>query len=139
MICIVALVSFYSTADCSTTASRTCIPFSGRCWAQRQLHNGIRYVPVVSELMNSLSSVEGVLGFMLAIFYSIVDYSTTTLQILIHFVGGCWARRQLRNGVRYVPIASKLRNSLSSVEGLLARKLVLFNSTADYSTTTSQI
>jgi len=47
------------------------------------------------------------------------DYSTTTALILDLMVGDCWARRQLRNGIRYFPVASKLRKSLSSVQGVL--------------------
>jgi len=47
------------------------------------------------------------------------DYSTTAGWILILFGGGCWARRQLHAGIRYVSVASKLRKSLSSVEGML--------------------
>jgi len=102
-------------ADSSTTGSLILDPFAGGCWARRQLRNGIRYVPVSSKLRNSLSSVEGVLGIKLAIFYSTVDCSTTARRILILFAGGCWARRQLRNGIRYVPVASKLRNSMTLV------------------------
>ena len=45
------------------------------------------------------------------------DYSTTVRGILIWIAGGCWARRQLHAGIRYVPVASKLRISLASVEG----------------------
>jgi len=44
------------------------------------------------------------------------DYSTTTPRIPIQFAGGCWARRQLHGGIRYVPLASKPRISLSSVD-----------------------
>jgi len=47
------------------------------------------------------------------------DSSTTTTPILDLMAGGCWARRQLRNGIRYFPAASKLRKSVSSVEGVL--------------------
>jgi len=53
---------FYSMADCSTTTRRIQILFAGRCWARRQLHAGIRYVPVALKLRKSLSCVEGVLG-----------------------------------------------------------------------------
>ena len=45
------------------------------------------------------------------------DYSTTVRGIPIRIAGGCWARRQLHAGIRYVPVASKLRISLSSVVG----------------------
>ena len=38
-------------ADYSTTASRIPILFLGGCWAQRQLHAGIRYVCTRSILM----------------------------------------------------------------------------------------
>jgi len=63
------------------------------------------------------------------------DSSTTTSPILNLIAGDRWARRQLRNGIRYVPVASKLRKSLSSVEGVLGIKLAIFYSMADYSTT----
>ena len=44
---------------------------------------------------------------------------TTARQILILFAGGCPARRQLSNGVRYVSVTSKLWKSLSSVEKII--------------------
>jgi len=54
---------------------------------------------------------------MLAEFYSMADYPTTACRIPILFAGRCWARRQLRNGIRYVPTRSIFMDSLSSVEG----------------------
>ena len=53
------LAECYSMADCSPTV--TGIPFliAGGCWAQCQLHTGIRYVPVTSKLRISLASVVG--------------------------------------------------------------------------------
>ena len=56
-------------------------------------------------------------GSTLAEFYSMADSSTTIRGIPILFAGGCWARRQLHAGIRYIPVASKLRISLASVEG----------------------
>jgi len=47
------------------------------------------------------------------------DYSTTAWRISILFAARCSARRQLHTGMRYVTVASKLRESLSSVEGVL--------------------
>ena len=47
--------------DYATTASRIPVLFHGGYRAQRPLHGGIKYVPVVSKLRISLSSVEGVL------------------------------------------------------------------------------
>jgi len=38
------------------------------------------------------------------------DSSTTTGPILDLIAGDCWARRQLRGGIRYVSVASKLMN-----------------------------
>jgi len=38
------------------------------------------------------------------------DSSTTAGPILDLIAGGCWARRQLRAGIRYVSVASKLMN-----------------------------
>ena len=43
---------------------------------------------------------------MLAHFHSMADYSTTVTGIPIPFPGGCWARRQLHAGIRYVPTLS---------------------------------
>ena len=48
---------------------------------------------------------------------SMADFSTTVPGIPILIAGGCWARRQLHAGISYVPLASKLRISLASVEG----------------------
>ena len=64
-------------ADYARTAGLISILFSGGCWAQRQLHAGIRYVPVASRLRISLSAVEGVLASILREFYSMADCSTT--------------------------------------------------------------
>ena len=49
---------------------------------------------------------------------SMADCSTAVRGIPIRFAGGCWARRQLSASIRYVPVASKLRISLASVEGV---------------------
>ena len=38
-----------------------------------------------------MSSVEGVLGLKLAMFYSMADYSTTAGRMLMLFAGECWA------------------------------------------------
>ena len=43
------------------------------------------------------------------------DSSPTVIGIPILIAGGSWARRQLHAGIRYVPVASKLRMSLASV------------------------
>jgi len=94
---------------------------------------------VESKLRISLTSLEGGLGSMLAEFYSMADYSTTARQIQIRFAGGCWARRQLRNGIRDVLVASKLRISLTSLERVLCSMLAEFYSMADYSTTARRI
>jgi len=79
--------------------------------------------------------VERIFIVALVMFYSTADYSITTGRILNLFAGGCWARRQLSNGIRYVFIASKLRKLLSSVERLCIVTLVFFYFTAYYSTT----
>jgi len=75
----------------------------------------------------------------LAIFYSTADYSTTAGRILMLFVGDCWARCQLPNGIRYVSVASKPRKVLSSVERIFRVTLAIFYSTADYSRTARRI
>ena len=103
-------------ADYSTTAGRISILFFGDCWARRQLHSGIRYVSVGSKPMKSLSSVEGVSMLTLAEFYSMADSSTTAPRIPILIAGGCWARSQLHNGIRFVSVAWKLRKWLSTLE-----------------------
>jgi len=126
-------------ADSSTTTAPILDLIVGGCWARRQLSNGIRYISVASELRNSLSSVEKIFIVALAILYSTADCSTTAGRILILFAGGRWAWRQISNGIRYVSVASKLMNSLSSVEGGLGIKLAIFYSTAVYSTTAGRI
>jgi len=133
------LAIFYSMVDYSTTAGRILILFARDCRARRQLPDGIRYVPVTSKPMKSLSSVQGVSGIKLAIFYSMADYSTTAGRILNLFARDRWARRQLPNGIRYVPVTSKPMKSLSSVQGVLGIKLAIFYSMADYSTTAGRI
>ena len=112
-------------ADYSTTAAWISILFPGGCWAGRQLHAGIRYVAVGSKPMKSLSSVEGVSMLTMAGFYLIADSSTTAARIPIRIAGGCWARSQLHNGIRFISVASKLRKSLSSVKEVLGSTLVL--------------
>jgi len=110
----------YSMADYSTTAWRIPIRFAGGCWARRQLRNGIRDVFVAWKLRISLSSVEGVLGSMLAELYSIADYSTTTWRIPDPFAGVCWAWRQLHAGIRPIPtrsITMKLTLWLGGIPG----------------------
>jgi len=44
---------------------------------------------------------------------SMADSSTTTAPILDLIAGGCWARRQLRGGIKNVFVASKLRKSVT--------------------------
>ena len=66
------------------------------------------------------------------------DYSTTVRGIPIRMAGGCWARRRLHAGIRYVPVASKLRISQASVEGRHST-LAEFYSMADSSITAAGI
>ena len=77
-------------ADYSTTVRGIPIWIAGDCWARRQLHAGIRYVPVASKLRISLASVEG-RHSSLAEFYSMADSSTTVRGIPIRIAGDCWA------------------------------------------------
>jgi len=65
--------------------------------------------------------------------------STATERIPFLFVEGYWAWHQIHNGIRYIPVASRLRISLSSVEGVLASILVELYSMADSSTATKRI
>jgi len=90
---------------------------------------------VASKPRISLTSLEGGLGGILAELYSMADYSTTTRQIQILFAGGYWGQRWLRNGIKDVPVASKLRILLTSLEGVLGSMLAELSSMADYSTT----
>ena len=57
-------------------------------------------------------------GSTLAEFCSTADYSTTVTGIPIRIAGSYWARRQHHAGIKYVPVASKLRISLASLEGV---------------------
>ena len=45
------------------------------------------------------------------------DSSPTIIGILFLIAAGFWARCQLHAGIRYIPVASKLRISLASVVG----------------------
>jgi len=66
------------------------------------------------------------------------DSSITALLILELIAGECWAQCQLRGGIRYVSVASRLMNppTLLRVVSLQARWL---NSIADPSTTAGPI
>ena len=90
---------------------------------------------MASELRISLTSLERVLGSILAELYSMADYSTTARRIPVLFAGGCWSQRQLDAGICYISVALKLRISLASVEGDLCSTLAEFYLIADYSTT----
>ena len=111
------LLEFYSMADSSTTVRRIPILNAERCLAQYQLHPSISYIPVVSKLTARilLASVKGRYNTP-AEFYSIADPFTNVLGIPILIAGGCLAECQLYAGIRYVPVASKLRISLAFVK-----------------------
>ena len=47
------------------------------------------------------------------------DSSTTTTPIRNLIAGDCWARRQLRSGIKDVSVASKVRQSLTLVRVVL--------------------
>ena len=53
------------------------------------------------------------------------DSSTTTALILDLIAGDCWARRQLRSGIRDVSVASKLQKSLTLVRVVFIGTLVI--------------
>jgi len=72
-------------------------------------------------------------------FYSIAGYSRRTFRIPGSLAGGCCARHQLRNGIDYVPVASKPRISMSSVKGVLATMLADIYSIAHSSTPDGRI
>ena len=65
---------------------------------------------------------------------SMADYSTAAGRNPILFPGGCWARRQLHAGIRYISVAPKLMKLLFSVEGVRVAQ-AKFYSMADSSTT----
>ena len=88
---LIAIVKLYSMADSFTTTGHIPNLFTEDCWARRQLHNGIRYVPVASKPRKPLHSVEEVFGSILTEFYSIADSSPTAWRIQVLFAGGCWA------------------------------------------------
>jgi len=53
------------------------------------------------------------------------DSSTTTAPILDLIPGGGWTQRQLRSGIKDVPVASKLRKSLTLVRVVFIGTLAL--------------
>ena len=95
-------------ADYSTTVRGIPNRFSVGYWARCQLHAGIEYVSTQSISMELQAG---------DLTDSMADYSITAGRISVLCFGDCWARRQLHAGIKYVLIASKLRNSLSSLEG----------------------
>jgi len=56
---------------------------------------------------------------------SIADSATTAGPILDLIAGGCWARRQLRSGIKDVSVASKLMKSLTLVGAVFIGTLAL--------------
>ena len=54
----------------------------------------------------------------LAEFYSIADSSTAAARIPILIAGGCWARSQLHNGIKYVSTPAILMELLSALDGV---------------------
>jgi len=65
--------------------------------------------------------------------------SPTTERISVLFAGGYWARRLLPTGIGYVPVASRPRISLTSLEGVSIVTLVELCIMADYSMTAGWI
>ena len=115
------LADFHLIADSSTTAARIPILFAGGCWASLLLRNCVRYVPIAWKLKNSWSAVKLIpwrISLNGRFLHNHWVYSNSV------FSGGCWARRQLRNGIRFVPIAWKLRKSWSAV-GLISWRISL--------------
>ena len=74
-------------ADSSAATGPILDPIAEGCWARRQLRNGIRYVPVASKLIKSLSSVQCVSGIQRVISYSMADISTANRRNLTPFAG----------------------------------------------------
>jgi len=105
-----------SMADSSTTALPILDLLLGHCWARRQLHAGIRYVPVALILMEiAYLSDSGLLS--LLILNSMADSSITAWPILNLSLGRRWVRRQLHAGIGYISGASIPMKSLSTLGG----------------------
>ena len=79
-----------SMADSSTTVRGIPIRFAGGCWARRQLHAGIEYVPTSSILMELQAG---------DLQNSMADPSTTVRGIPIQIAGGYWAQWQRHAGI----------------------------------------
>ena len=77
------LADFDLMADYYTTVPGIPIRIVGGYWARRQLHAGIRYVPMLSILMELQAG---------DLQNSMADSATTVSDIPIRFVGGYWAR-----------------------------------------------
>ena len=121
--------------DFSTTTGLILNLFMGGCWAWRQLYNHIRYVSIATKLRKSLFFLERI-SVVLMIFFSTADYFTVAWQILNLFIEGCWTWYPLDNSIRYVPVDSKLRKLLSSLESILTVTILTFHLTGDYISTT---
>ena len=96
-----------SIADNSTTGAPTLDLIAGDCWLQYQLYNDLRSFPPRTLLMK--------LPCRMVCWRSqnpMADISTTTGPIVDPIADGCWARRELPNGIRYISGASELRRSL---------------------------
>jgi len=92
-------------ADSSITAPPILSLSPGRCWARRQLHAGIEYVPVALILMEIAHPPDsGLLS--LLILNSMAGSSITAEPILNLSLLRHWARRQLHGGIRYISGAS---------------------------------
>jgi len=85
-------------ADSSITAVPILEPIAGDCWARCQPRGGIRYVSVVSRLMNPPTLLR-VVSLQARWLNSMADPSTTAGPILNPIAGDCLAQRQLRWGI----------------------------------------
>jgi len=135
---LLSLLILNLMADSSTTAAPILILSPERRWTQRQLHASIRYVPVASILMKSLSTLGGGLAKAELGCWrsqgSMADSSTAAQPILDLLLGRRLARRQLNAGIRYVPVALILMEiAYPPDSGLLS--LLILNSMADSFTT----
>jgi len=98
---LLSLTILNSMAVSSTTAAPTLVLSLGRHWARRQLHAGIRYIPIALIPMEiTHPSESGLLS--LLILNSMADSSATAKPILIPLLGRHWAQCQLHTGIKRV-------------------------------------
>jgi len=98
---LLSLTILNSMAVYSTTAQPILHLSLSHHWARRQLHAGIKYIPIALIPMEiAHPSDSGLLS--LLILNSMADSSRTAEPILIPLLGRHWAQRQLHTGIKRV-------------------------------------